>query len=97
MKASHILDESDILTLLSFATAAGQGSDALDVNAEGARLRLLRTLFKRCSDKLPSVRAKALASIATAFQHEPTALQVMQQQLIRYIRYIRYSCCWRCR
>jgi hypothetical protein len=62
----------------SMAAAADRdASCALELKPEGLRMRLLRTLFKRCSDKLPSVRAKALASIATAFQHEPTALQVM--------------------
>jgi len=55
--------------------ASASASD--DQNPEGMRMRLLRTLFKRCSDKLPSVRAKALSGIATAFQHEATARQVV--------------------
>jgi hypothetical protein len=50
-------------------------------NADGrhdeTRVLLLRTLFKRSSDKLPSVRAKALAGIATALQHGDTARQLL--------------------
>jgi len=59
------------------ASAEEGGSAGAEETPEGMRLRLLRTLFKRCSDKLPSVRAKALSSIATALQHQDTARQVV--------------------
>jgi hypothetical protein len=62
----------------SVSAGAEEGGSARAEEApEGMRMRLLRTLFKRCSDKLPSVRAKALASIATALHHEDTARQVV--------------------
>ena len=62
------------------ASVAGEGADvagAEDCGGAGVRVRLLSTLLKRCSDKLPSVRAKALAGFASALQHPPTARQVL--------------------
>ena len=62
------------------ASVAGEGGDAAgaeDGGDSGVRVRLLSTLLKRCSDKLPSVRAKALAGFASALQHPPTARQVL--------------------
>ena len=66
---------TDVLMMVFDEGADVAGAE--DCGGAGVRVRLLSTLLKRCSDKLPSVRAKALAGFASALQHPPTARQVL--------------------